>query len=256
VANRGRGTYHRPVLPKLSVNINKYALLRNSRGNDQPNLRNTIDMCVEAGAHGITVHPRRDQRHVRFDDVPTVAAYLRDEYPGIEYNVECEDASFLIDIVVRDKPDQCTLVPVNPGELTSDHGFTPDAVERLKPTVARLKEAGIRVSLFVDCVPDHVRALAATGADRVELYTGPFAGAFGSAGQAMRTAEAFRSAEAAAEVGLGLNAGHDLDRHNLAALRDLPGLREVSIGHALVCRALEVGTAQAIKELLAALGHA
>jgi pyridoxine 5-phosphate synthase len=242
-------------LPKLSVNINKYALLRNSRGHDQPSLRNTIDTIVAAGAHGITVHPRRDQRHIRFDDVPLIADYLRSEHPGIEYNVECEDASFLIDMVVRDKPDQCTLVPVNPGEVTSDHGFTPEWVERLKPTVARLKEAGIRVSLFVDCVAEHVLAMARTGADRVELYTGPFAGAFGSAGQAMRTAEAFRSAELARDIGLGLNAGHDLDRHNLVALRGLPGLLEVSIGHAQICRALEVGTTQSVKELLEALGH-
>src|SRR5262249_3879416 len=150
---------------KLSVNINKYALLRNSRGHDTPNLLWAADTCLAAGAEGITVHPRRDQRHVRFDDVPELAVHLRDRWPGVEYNVECEDAPFIIDAVLRARPDQCTLVPVTPGELTSDHGFMPRDVERLVPTVERLKAEGIRVSLFVDCAPDYVRALAATGAE-------------------------------------------------------------------------------------------
>jgi pyridoxine 5-phosphate synthase len=243
------------VLPKLSVNINKYALLRNSRGHAAPSLTWAVDTCIAAGAHGITVHPRSDQRHVRFADIGAIASYLSEKHPGIEYNVECEDAPFILDMVVREQPDQCTLVPVTPGELTSDHGFVPEDVERLKPTVARLKEAGIRVSLFVDCIPSHVRALADTGADRVELYTGPFANAWGTPGQSAATDDVFRSAAAAVQVGLGLNAGHDLDRHNLAGLKGLPGLLEVSIGHAQICRALEVGTAQAVRELLTALGH-
>jgi pyridoxine 5-phosphate synthase len=242
-------------LPKLSVNINKYALLRNSRGHDAPNLLATVDVCLEAGAHGITVHPRADQRHIRFDDVPEVAEHLRRRWPGIEYNIECEPAPRLLELVRAVRPDQCTLVPVRPGELTSDHGFRQDDVPGLLPSVRALQERGIRVSLFVDCDPAAVRALAATGAERVELYTGPFAWAFGKPEQAARTAEVFASAEAAREVGLGLNAGHDLDRHNLALLRGLPGLREVSIGHAQICRALEVGTRTSVRELLAALGH-
>lgn len=238
---------------KLSVNINKYALLRNSRGHDAPSLRWAVDTCLAAGAHGITVHPRRDQRHIRFDDVPAIAAHLRECYPGVEYNIECEDAPDILAMVLAVRPDQCTLVPVTPGEVTSDHGYTARDVPGLRGTVARLNQAGIRVSLFVDCEPGQVRALAATGADRVELYTGPYAQAWGSDQQAARTREVWESAQAAAEVGLGVNAGHDLDRHNLEGICALPGLSEVSIGHAQICRALEVGTTQAVRELLAAL---
>jgi pyridoxine 5-phosphate synthase len=238
---------------KLSVNINKYALLRNSRGHDTPNLPSVVDAVLSAGAEGITVHPRRDQRHIRLDDVPVIAEHLRARYPGIELNVECEDAPFLLDLVERVRADQCTLVPVTPGEVTSDHGFTASDVPRLTASVSRLKAAGVRVSLFVDCQPEQVRALSQTGADRVELYTGPYAWAWGTPEQAERTRQVWESGAAAHEVGLGINAGHDLDRHNLAGIRDLSGLLEVSIGHAQVCRALEVGTTQSVRELLVAL---
>ncbi|MDB4975811.1 MAG: pdxJ [Myxococcaceae bacterium] len=240
---------------KLSVNVNKYALLRNSRGHDAPNLQWAADLCIAAGAHGITVHPRLDQRHVRFDDVPVMASHLKRHHPQIEYNVECEAAPQILELVLAIKPTQCTLVPVTPGEVTSDHGYRSGDVAGLAPIVARLKQAGIRVSLFVDCEPEQVRALAATGADRVELYTGPFADAFGTSAEAAQTQALLDSARAAREVGLGLNAGHDLDRFNLPAMRDAVGLCEVSIGHAHICRALEVGTAQSVRELLVALGH-
>lgn len=243
------------ALTKLSVNVNKYALLRNSRGHDAPDLRASIDTCLRAGAHGITVHPRTDQRHIRFDDVPLIADHLHEHWPHIEYNIECEPSEALVDLACRIRPAQCTLVPVRPGEVTSDHGFVEDDVQALVPLVRRLKGEGIRVSLFVDCDPVQVRALKATGADRVELYTGPFAWAFGKEQQAACTAELYASARAAEEVGLGLNAGHDLDRHNLLLLRDLPNLAEVSIGHAQICRALEVGTHASVQELLRALGH-
>jgi pyridoxine 5-phosphate synthase len=243
------------ALPQLSVNVNKYALVRNSRGHDTPNLLASADLCLSGGAHGITVHPRADQRHVRLDDVPLLKRHLDARHPGVELNVECEAAPHILELVLRERPAQCTLVPVTPGELTSDHGFLPGDVATLSPVVARLKQAGIRVSLFVDCEPAHVRALAQTGADRVELYTGPYAWSFGKPEQAAATRAVFESAQAAAEVGLGLNAGHDLDRHNLAGLKGLPGLCEVSIGHAHVCRALEVGTVQSVRELLHALGH-
>jgi pyridoxine 5-phosphate synthase len=241
---------------KLSVNINKYALLRNSRGHDSPSLLWAVDTCVAAGAHGITVHPRADQRHIRFDDVPVIAEHLRRQHAGIEYNIECEPSEQLLELVLSVRPEQCTLVPVRPGELTSDHGFQAEDVPMLMPLVERLQKQGIRVSLFVDCDPVQVRALAASGADRVELYTGPFAWAYGKPEQEARTREIFDCAESAQAVGLGLNAGHDLDRHNLELLRGLPGLREVSIGHAQICRALEVGTRKAVRELLTALGHA
>jgi pyridoxine 5-phosphate synthase len=240
---------------KLSINVNKYALVRNSRGHDQPNLLWASDLCIAAGAHGITVHPRADQRHIRFADVPVIAEHLRKNHPGVEYNVECEDAPQILELVLAVKPDQCTLVPVTPGEVTSDHGYRAGDVPKLIPTVRKLKAAGIRVSLFVDCEPDEVRALAASGADRVELYTGPFAEAWGSARQVEAMAAVHASAAAAREVGLGLNAGHDLDRHNLAGIRDIVGLCEVSIGHAHICRALEVGTEASVRELLVSLGH-
>jgi pyridoxine 5-phosphate synthase len=242
--------------PRLSVNINKYALVRNSRGHDAPNLLRVVDTCLEAGAQGITVHPRADQRHIRFDDVPVLATHLRQRWSGIEYNIECEPSQALLELVRRVRPDQCTLVPVRPGELTSDHGFVAADVPSLVPLVRALRADGIRVSLFVDCEPAEVRALAEAGADRVELYTGPFAQGFGTPEQARETGRVFASAEAAREVGLGLNAGHDLDRHNLALLRGLTGLCEVSIGHAQICRALEVGTRTSVRELLEALGHA
>ena len=187
------------------------------------------------------------------DDVPEVARHLRARHPGCEYNVECENAPELVELVLGVRPDQCTLVPVRPGELTSDHGFGSGDVSGLLPTVERLKHAGIRVSLFVDCSPERVRALADTGADRVELYTGPYAWAWGGPEQESWRRAVWASAEAAEQVGLAVNAGHDLDRHNLAGLRGLSALREVSIGHAHVCRALEVGTRASVRELLEAL---
>jgi pyridoxine 5-phosphate synthase len=243
----------RPAL--LSVNVNKYALLRNSRGRNTPDLLWAADECLAAGAHGITVHPRMDQRHVRFDDVPNVHRHLRERHPGVELNVECEDDPFLIDLVCREKPAQCTLVPVRPGEVTSDHGWDlPREAGRLRPTVDRLHEAGVRVSIFMDCEAGLMEQAKAVGVDRVELYTGPFAWAWGTDAQGAETAKLRDAALAAHALGLGVNAGHDLDRFNLAALRGLPVL-EVSIGHAQIVRALEVGTRRSVQELLAALGY-
>ena len=240
---------------KLSVNINKYALLRNSRGHGLPDLLEASATCIAAGCHGITVHPRRDERHIQFSDVPLIAAFLREHHPNIEYNIECEDAEHIVDMVVELRPEQCTLVPVTPGEITSDHGWDlPNETERLKPVVARLKEAGIRVSLFADCAPDVIERFAETGADRVELYTGPFAWAWGTEAQAEQTTLLRESAEAAVAAGMGVNAGHDLDRFNLAGLVGAP-VDEVSIGHAQICRALEIGTTQSVGELLTALGY-
>ncbi len=240
----------------LSVNINKYALLRNSRGRNTPDLLWAVDTCLAAGAHGITVHPRLDERHIRFSDVPTVFEHLRVHHPGVELNVECEDHPRLIDMVIDLKPAQCTLVPVRPGEVTSDHGYSfPDDGVRLRPTLRRLKDAGIRVSIFMDCDPGPMVMAAEIGVDRVELYTGPFAWAWGSPDQQLETKKVWDAAQAAVDAGLGVNAGHDLDRFNLVALKDLPGLLEVSIGHAQICRALEVGTTTSVRELLAALGY-
>ena len=238
---------------QLSVNINKYALLRNSRGHDVPNLLRVCDTVLAAGAHGITVHPRRDERHIRMSDVPELATYLSERHPGVEYNVECEAHPDLIDLVLAVRPQQCTLVPVTPGEITSDHGWDPRAdAALLRPVVERLRGAGIRVSCFADPGAD-MEAFAALGIDRVELYTGPYAWAWGTDRQEVERRAIHASAAAAVGAGLGVNAGHDLDRHNLVGLKGCPGLLEVSIGHASICRALEVGTTQAVRELLHAL---
>jgi pyridoxine 5-phosphate synthase len=240
---------------QLSVNVNKYALLRNSRGHDTPSLRWAVDEVLAAGAHGITVHPRMDQRHVRFDDVPAIASHLRDQHAGVELNVECENHPYLIDLVCDVGAAQCTLVPVRPGEVTSDHGYAfPDDAPGLAPTVERLKARGIRVSIFMDCERESMIDAARVGVDRVELYTGPYAWAWGTADQAKETARIWAAAQSAVDAGLELNAGHDLDSHNLAGLVGLPGLKEVSIGHAQIVRALAVGTRQSVGELLAALG--
>ena len=242
---------------RLSVNINKYALLRNSRGANAPDLLRAADICIAAGAHGITVHPRRDERHVKFADVVPLADHLKAHHPGIELNIECEPAPHILDLVHTVRPAQCTLVPVKPGEVTSDHGWDlPRRADEIAAPIAILKEMGIRVSLFMDTdAPDTCLASAAAlGADRIELYTGPYAHAWGTAEQDTELARIFDIAERAARHGLELNAGHDLDRHNLVGIASLPGLLEVSIGHAQIVRALDVGTTRSVRELLGALG--
>lgn len=239
----------------LSVNVNKVALLRNSRGRDVPNLLDAVDTCIEAGAHGITVHPRRDQRHIRFDDVPTVAEHLRANHPEVEFNVECEAHPDLIDLVARVKPHQCTLVPVTPGEVTSDHGWElPREGEYLKPIIARLKDLGIRTSMFMDPEPDGMARARATGIDRVELYTGPYAWGWGTAAEDAERQKIVDCVRAATAVGLGVNAGHDLDAENMVGLRGL-AIDEVSIGHWVITRALWVGLRQAVRELLVGMGR-
>ena len=239
---------------KLSVNINKYALLRNSRGGHHPDLLQVVDCCLDSGVHGITVHPRRDQRHIRFDDLPKISGHLTD-HPDIEFNIECELHPYLLDLLHEIAPHQCTLVPVTPGELTSDHGWDLPTTHRiLRPAVERLQQAGIRVSIFMDCEPSAMAMAADVGVDRVELYTGPFAQAFGTTAQARETDRLHAAAKAAHDLGIGVNAGHDLDRHNLPLMAHAAGLLEVSIGHAQICRALDVGTRQSIGELLSALG--
>ena len=241
----------------LSVNINKYALLRNSRGHNTPDLLKAADIVLAAGAHGVTIHPRMDQRHIRFEDVPALSAHLAEKHPGIELNVECEPAPQILAEVLRLAPAQCTLVPVRPGEVTSDHGWDlPARAEELAGPVRALCAAGVRVSAFMDADAPAEAFFCAKelGIHRLELYTGPYAWAWGGPEQAAHTTLLFQAAEKAAAAGLELNAGHDLDRHNLAGIKDLPGLREVSIGHAQIVRALDVGTRTSVQELLAALG--
>jgi pyridoxine 5-phosphate synthase len=241
----------------LSVNVNKVATLRNSRGGATPSVIRAVETCVAAGAPGITVHPRADERHIRRSDVTEIAAWLAAHRArggrAVEFNIEGDPRPDLIEMALAVRPDQCTLVPVMPGEVTSQAGWPPDTPEaHLSGTIATLRAAGIRVSVFVDADPAPVRWAARLAADRVELYTEPFARAFAAGDAAGR--ESFARYAAAAElahsVGLGVNAGHDLDLLNLRLFRTLPHLDEVSIGHALVGHALWVGLDRAVRDYL------
>ncbi len=254
--NREGRRYEARVTAQLSVNVNKVATLRNSRGGNVPNLLDAVDAVLDAGARGITIHPRADERHIRSADVTQLAERLAPLRDSVEYNIEGDPRADLMDVVCQVRPHQCTLVPVRPGEITSEAGWNPAAPnEGLVDTVARLKDCGVRVSIFVDPKPEPIRWAKELNADRVELYTEPFARAFlagdDSAKASMETYT--RAAELAHELGLGVNAGHDLDLDNLVLFRTLPHLDEVSIGHALIGRALYVGLAQAVREYLEAL---
>jgi pyridoxine 5-phosphate synthase len=240
---------------KLSINVNKVATLRNSRGGHLPNVVDAVRVCVKAGAPGITVHPRADARHITFADVRDVAAELR-QTPAIEYNIEGDPRPDLLALVMEVRPNQCTLVPVRAGEITSHAGWAPDTpVDRMRRTVGDLQGAGIRISVFVDPEPSAVRWAAALAADRIELYTEPFARAFLAGPQAaQRSFDSYAAAATLAhELGLGVNAGHDLDLANLVLFRTLPHLAEVSIGHALISHALYVGLDRAVRDYLAAV---
>lgn len=243
-------------VPRLSVNVNKVATLRNSRGGRVPSVIEAVHVCLAAGAPGITVHPRADRRHITPDDVRAVAGALRTTASGVEYNIEGDPRPELLDLVDEVRPDQCTLVPVVPGEVTSQAGWRPGtATEQIAAVVRRLHDRGVRVSLFVDPQPEPIRWAASTGADRVELYTEPFARAFerGAEAGARSFAEYDETARLAHALGLGVNAGHDLDLDNLIMFRELPFLDEVSIGHAIMSRALFVGLETVVGEYLQVL---
>ena len=235
----------------LSVNVNKVATLRNARGGVEPNLVQAARTCIEAGCQGITVHPRKDQRHIRPGDVHDLAAML-----SVEFNIEGDPRPDLLDLVMKIHPAQCTLVPAEPGEITSHHGWDIEKHEKiLGPAIQRLKAEGIRVSLFMDAEPANMAGAAAVGADRVELYTGPYASAKTEAEIAKEFARLRKSHDAALDAGMELNAGHDLNLDNLHRLQELPGIKEVSIGHALISYALYVGFAQAVKDFRRACGQ-
>jgi pyridoxine 5-phosphate synthase len=238
---------------RLSVNVNKVATLRNSRGGRTPSVIDAVGAVVAAGAFGITVHPRADRRHITPADVREIASVLRTLPPAVEFNIEGDPRDELLDLVHEVRPDQCTLVPVLPGEVTSQAGWPPGRERDCLPeAIGRLKAAGVRVSLFVDAESEPIRWAASAGADRVELYTEPFARAFEAGPDTARRAFA-RYAEAARlahALGLAVNAGHDLDLDNLVMFRELPFLAEVSIGHALMSRALFVGLPVVVREYL------
>lgn len=238
---------------KLSVNINKVATVRNSRGGSEPSVLEAARVCVTAGAPGITVHPRADARHITPVDVRELAAYVATLDGRVEYNIEGDPRPELVALVLEAKPTQCTLVPVRPGEVTSQAGWSSDTPgDVLGVTVRTLRDAGIRVSLFVDPDDAPVRWAADMGAHRVELYTEPFARAFerGDGEARASFARYTKAAELAHALGLGVNAGHDLNLDNLVMFRRLPHLDEVSIGHSLVSHALFVGLSQSVREYL------
>lgn len=246
----------------LSVNVNKIAVLRNSRGGDEPSVLRAAEAAIAAGCGGITVHPRPNQRHVRPQDVLDLAAVVRGR---VEYNLEGNpfapargDYPGFIELVAQVRPQQATLVPDGDGQITSDHGFDlhRDA-DRLRPLIAQLKQLGTRVSLFLDAGAPDVERAAEIGADRIELYTGPFAHAFAAGNPAAELARCAETARRAQAVGLGVNAGHDLSQGNLAAfLRAVPGVLEVSIGHALIGEALYDGLDGTVRAYLRVIGEA
>lgn len=249
----------------LSINLNKIALLRNSRDTDYPSVTAHAQMCIDAGADGITVHPRPDQRHIRADDCFALARMLT-----VEFNIEgnpfagsmrsarrgVSDYPGFLEIARAVRPAQCTLVPDSDAQLTSDHGFDlrRDG-DRLAPIIAQLQQWGIRVSLFMDPDPAQIALAKQIGADRIELYTGPYAQAFATGENVEHIFQRFyRAAESAADLELGLNAGHDLNLHNLARFAGVPHLLEVSIGHAFTVDAIELGLANAVRAYQRCLG--
>jgi pyridoxine 5-phosphate synthase len=240
-----------PVRTALSVNLNKVALVRNTRHLGIPSVTRAATLCLQAGAAGITVHPRPDERHIRAHDVHDLARLL-EAWPDREYNIEGNPFHNLMDFVRAVRPHQATFVPDAEGQFTSDHGWRfPDDAERLRPLIAECKALGVRVSLFMDAEPDQMAAARAVGADRVELYTEPYAAAHGTPEGEAQLRRFAAAARAALDAGLAVNAGHDLNRDNLGAfLRAVPGVSEVSIGHALIADALELGYDQTIRAYL------
>lgn len=243
-------------MTRLSVNLNKVALLRNARALGIPSVTRAASIALDAGAHGITVHPRPDERHIRIADVHDLAALLK-QHPGVEYNIEGNPFENALDLVREVRPHQFTLVPDDPGQSTSDHGWdlARDG-ERLGPLIEEVKALGVRVSLFMDPLPEAILRAADIGADRIELYTEPYAAHFGSTREDEVLAQYTAAARAAQSAGLGINAGHDLNRVNLPRfIGEVPGVLEVSIGHALIADALELGLAATVREYLAAIGQ-
>ena len=241
----------------LSVNLNKVALVRNTRHLGIPSVTRAATLCLEAGAHGITVHPRPDERHIRAVDVRELAQLMKD-WAQREFNIEGNPFQNLMAFVREFRPQQCTFVPDSEGQFTSDHGWNlAHDGERLRPLIAEARSLGVRVSLFMDADAPAMAAAKAVGADRVELYTEPFAAAWGTPQQEAELTRFALAAQAALDAGLGVNAGHDLNRDNLAAfVQRVPGVSEVSIGHALIADALERGYQATVIDYLRCVGVA
>ena len=243
-----------PTTTALSVNVNKVALVRNTRHLGIPSVTRAAELCLQAGAQGITVHPRPDERHIRSHDVLELAALMK-SWPDREYNIEGNPSQNLMEFIRQVRPHQATFVPDSEDQFTSDHGWSfPQDAKRLAPLIAECQALGVRVSLFMDPVPEQMAAARAVGVDRVELYTEPYAAAWGTPGQPEQLRRYRAAAQAALDAGLGVNAGHDLNRDNLAAfVREVPGVLEVSIGHALIADALELGYAATVQAYLACI---
>jgi len=241
-------------MTKLSVNLNKIALLRNQRNIGIPDVIESARTVIKAGAHGVTVHPRPDERHIRYDDARQLKKMIT-----VEFNIEGNPfTGKLMELLHELKPDQATLVPDEPGANTSDHGWNMQQnKERLEPIIKRLKDLGIRVSLFMDPDSGGIRIAKEIGADRIELYTEPYASAFRTNHNLEQALEQFAAAgRFANEIGLGLNAGHDLNLKNLGKFCSIvPGIMEVSIGHALIADAIEKGLENTVKEYLKVLAQ-
>lgn len=253
-------------MTQLSVNVNKIATLRNSRGGSIPSVIKLSEIILDAGAHGITVHPRSDERHITKQDVFELKDFLQSYNQKItklgiskkEYNIEGEPSERFLELVLSAKPDQATLVPVKPGEITSDHGFDfkdPNTFHTLEPIVSAFRKEGIRVSLFMETNVSQYQEIVKLGAERIELYTGPFAHAFDQSQE--KGIQMFASYKQAAmeahKLGLGINAGHDLDTQNLQVFAKLPYLEEVSIGHRLMAQSLVDGLEKTVKDYLKVL---
>jgi len=245
----------------LSVNLNKVALVRNTRHLGIPSVTRAAQLCLSAGAHGITVHPRPDERHIRPQDVWDLAELMRN-WPGREFNIEGNPFHNLMDVAqtvcrLGGRVDQLTFVPDSEGQFTSDHGWSfPADADRLRPLITQAQALGARVSLFMDADAPSMAAARAVGADRVELYTEPYAAAWHTPQRAAQLQRFAMAAQAAIHAGLGVNAGHDLNLDNLAAFAQaVPGLQEVSIGHALIADALERGYSATVAAYLACLEH-
>ncbi|MBX8826222.1 pyridoxine 5'-phosphate synthase [Ochrobactrum sp. SFR4] len=245
------------MVATLSVNLNAVAMLRNRRDLPWPSVTGLGRVALDAGASGLTVHPRPDQRHIRFSDLADIRALIDDEFPQAEFNIEGYPSEEFLALVERHEPEQVTLVPDDPEQNTSDHGW--DFAKHktsLSEVTKRLKSRGMRVSMFADPTPDGLEIAKETGADRVEFFTGPYGGAYADPKmQAHELALLERAALKAVELGLGINAGHDLTVANLPALvKVMPTLSEVSIGHGLTADALEYGMRQSVQRFIKALG--